>query len=557
MRKRLPLRRLSSLGRLFVALIVLVVVWLLASQGLDRAARDGEQRRLADRRTLTQGYAGLVRSWFEGGRDEALDLARGIGELRLAPGVPPARTSQEAAPTIEAYLRSEHEFGREVVLVDPGNNVVAGSAGRARGETRPCVMKDGSTDDSYAQFLAAIRAGQRPLRVVSVPWDCGTPRVASAEAAGEHLVVVLAPLAEGAGRIGPLEIGTLHLDLVDSEYGKPNPDPAAPAPTDRELFVREARGKAASTGRYAGVLGAYADAGLEWGVTVEQAQGEYDGAGPAKQSAWLGATVLAAALAVAFILMAFFDHRRRRVYARAEEAKHAFFATVGHELRTPLTILRGYSETLSSRWDALSDEAKEMLVSNMTPAAQRMGALVEKLLLASNIQAEAYIRPVVRPTDLDEVMARVADRFRPLAPLHTFRVVVDPDASEAMADADAVEQVLVQLVDNAVKYSPAGGTVTLVAERVRRGVELSVSDEGIGLPQNVSDIFDPLVQGEAVDTRVHDEGGAGVGLFIVRTLVKDMRGSVRAEPRQPKGSRFVVTLRATKTKASPRAQAVV
>jgi two-component system, NtrC family, sensor histidine kinase KinB len=252
------------------------------------------------------------------------------------------------------------------------------------------------------------------------------------------------------------------------------------------------------------------------------------------------------------VLLAIFDARRRKAHARAEDAKHAFFATVGHELRTPLTILKGYSDTLTARWDSLSDDAKEMLVSNMAPAAQRLAGLVEKLILASNIQAEAYIKPVARPTPVPDILQQIAVRWRPLAPLHTFIVDVDPLLPEALADADALEQILQQLLDNAVKYSPSGGRVTLSAMRAKRGVEIAVRDEGVGLPQNAHEIFEPLVQGEAVDTRVHDEGGAGVGLFIVQTLVRDMRGSVRAEAQKPAGSRFVVTLRAAKTKAAAR-----
>jgi signal transduction histidine kinase len=302
------------------------------------------------------------------------------------------------------------------------------------------------------------------------------------------------------------------------------------------------------------LVGAYADAGDGWGVLVEQQAAHFDGnSDPSGQPVVIGATVLTAALAIVFILLAFFDRRRRAVYRRTDEAKHAFFATVGHELRTPLTILKGYSDTLTARWDSLSDDAKEMLVSNMAPAAQRMGALVEKLLLASNIQAEAYVKPVPRPTPIPDVVRRVVDRWRPLAPLHTFGVDIDPLLPEAIADADALEQVLGQLIDNAVKYSPSGGRVLVSATRSRKGVDVMVTDDGVGLPANVREIFEPLVQGEAVDTRVHDEGGAGVGLYIVRTLVRDMGGDVRAERREVPGSRFVVSLKAARTKTAARA----
>jgi signal transduction histidine kinase len=87
----------------------------------------------------------------------------------------------------------------------------------------------------------------------------------------------------------------------------------------------------------------------------------------------------------------------------------------------------------------------------------------------------------------------------------------------------------------------------------QRGVDLVVDDEGVGLPADHRRIFDKFVQGESVTKRVHDEGGVGLGLHIVRTLVEDMGGSVRAEPRDPQGARFVVSLRGGKEAARRRA----
>jgi signal transduction histidine kinase len=118
-----------------------------------------------------------------------------------------------------------------------------------------------------------------------------------------------------------------------------------------------------------------------------------------------------------------------------------------------------------------------------------------------------------------------------------------PGLPRALADPRALGDVLEHLLDNAVKYSPSGGTVWIRASGGRGAVEIAIEDEGVGLPASTSRIFGPFEQGESVDKRLHDEGGAGLGLFIVRTLVTRMRGAVRAERRSPRGARFVVQLR--------------
>jgi signal transduction histidine kinase len=144
--------------------------------------------------------------------------------------------------------------------------------------------------------------------------------------------------------------------------------------------------------------------------------------------------------------------------------------------------------------------------------------------------------------DVEKALGDVADGFRPLAPLHTFVVEAEPGLV-VKADRKAFGQVLDQLVDNAVKYSPSGGVVALRARRRRGRVEVMVEDEGVGLPSDPSRIFEAFTQGEEVNQRTLDEGGIGVGLYIARTLVSGMGGTVSAERRAPEpGTRLVVTL---------------
>ena len=182
-------------------------------------------------------------------------------------------------------------------------------------------------------------------------------------------------------------------------------------------------------------------------------------------------------------------------------------------------------------------------MARLAPQVRRLHRGVDRLLIAADIQRGANLRLEKKPVALADVVADVVDGFQPIAPLHTFSVDV-PDEVTVLGDRKALAQAVDQLVDNAVKYSPAGGAVIVRAQGMSRRVQLTVEDEGVGLPSDFSRIFEPLTQGEEVDRRVHDEGGVGVGLYIARAMVEAMGGSVRAERRTPApGARLVVTLR--------------
>jgi signal transduction histidine kinase len=205
-------------------------------------------------------------------------------------------------------------------------------------------------------------------------------------------------------------------------------------------------------------------------------------------------------------------------------------------------VLKGFVDTLLARWDRFDDAQREQLVERLAPQVRRLNRGVDRLLIAADIQRGANLRLESRALSMRDVVDGVVDGFRPLAPLHTFAVDVPSDAA-TVGDPKALVQALDQVVDNALKYSPAGGNVTIRARRASRKIVLVVEDEGVGLPSDYSRIFEPLTQGEEIDSRVHDEGGVGVGLYIARALVEAMGGSVRAERRAPEtGTRIVVTL---------------
>jgi signal transduction histidine kinase len=254
------------------------------------------------------------------------------------------------------------------------------------------------------------------------------------------------------------------------------------------------------------------------------------------------AGVLAVVLAAAFVLLVAVLAELQRRTAHVEESKKAFLAIAGHELRTPLTVMKGYTDLLVERWDDVADDMRQNVVETVSYQVRNLEHLVERLLLGAQLEAGVSPSTVKESVELGPLLEAAAQHHRAIAPTHSFVVDVE-DGLTARGDATALNHVVTNLVENAVKYSPDGGTVTMRAAASDRGrVQLIVDDEGIGLPGNLDLIFEKFVQREAVDRRVHDEGGVGLGLYIVRTLVEQMGGTVRAQRRSPKGASFVVTL---------------
>lgn len=531
-----------------LALALLAAVWFGTVRAVDVSTQRADNRRLDDWGRLAIAMGRGPSSWLESGQASAGALA---GLLRGARG------AADSQPVIDAHLAEGHAFARDVLLLDRRLTVLGASAGLRQHVGRALPMctrvgEDGrSVDPVFADLVRAAAPGAEPQ--VSALYDGQGRRgcrrlVATAAVSGPNVVAVIGWPEDGGAQLqAAAAIESTRAHLVDPvgtaiSFGG---DDRPLAGVSAAFLADVIRGGTKSPRLGIQSVQAYAPVAAGWSLVLEQDRAAFD-TQASERPALRVAGILVLVFAAVFVLVAVFDIRRRRAHTRAEVAKHAFFATVGHELRTPLTVLKGYTETLVARWDALDERSRRMLVEDMAPQAQRLGGVVEKLLMASNIQAEVYLRPVCRPLDLASACETVAQRFRPLAPLHRFEVEELRGTPPASADASAVDQVLYQLVENAVRYSPSGGTVRLAIAGTRRGVELSVEDDGVGLPADSRRIFDALVQGEDVDRRVHDEGGAGVGLYIVKTLVEDMGGVVRAERRREGGSRFVVRLRAAR-----------
>jgi PAS domain S-box-containing protein len=220
------------------------------------------------------------------------------------------------------------------------------------------------------------------------------------------------------------------------------------------------------------------------------------------------------------------DFRDVTAAKELEEAKDLFLATTSHELRTPITVVQGFASTLVNRWDKLADADRRSAVQTIAERAGAMAALVEQLLLGSRAGAD-QLAVSNGPFDLARLLRAAVVAFRPLSDRHALAADIPEQLPAAYGDAMATDIIVGQLLENAFKYSPDGGTVTVRARPAGALIEVTVEDEGIGIPATDRErVFERFVQGEAGDRRRF--GGIGLGLYIVRQLARAQDGEVVA-----------------------------
>lgn len=240
------------------------------------------------------------------------------------------------------------------------------------------------------------------------------------------------------------------------------------------------------------------------------------------------ASTVARELANALRLADLFEREQAMVQQlRAlDQAKTDFISSVSHELRTPLTSILGYTELLvDGDVGELQDQQRSMMVV-VDRNARRLLLLIDDLLTMSRIEANRLtITP--SPVPIGALLEAVADTMRPLADAGGQRLTVDvvDGAGTMWADERAIERVLLNLVSNAVKFTPAGGSITLSGGSVAEGVRLAVADTGMGIPLDEQDqLFTRFFRSST--SRAQAVQGTGLGLAIVRHIVEAHLGSV-------------------------------
>jgi two-component system phosphate regulon sensor histidine kinase PhoR len=221
-----------------------------------------------------------------------------------------------------------------------------------------------------------------------------------------------------------------------------------------------------------------------------------------------------------------------------ERVRRDFVANVSHELRTPLTAIQAATEALLDQDGDDGDKALQFL-QIVRRNADYMGAMVEDLTDLSLIETGA-VTAELRPVDAHEVTRSIAERLEMMAAERSVEILLElPQPFVLHADRRRLEQILENLVNNALKFTPPGGHVRVQAERMATHDVITVSDDGIGIPsQSIDKIFHRFYQVDPERSR--HAGGTGLGLALVKHLIRLHGGTVHAESELGEGSRFVL-----------------
>jgi two-component system phosphate regulon sensor histidine kinase PhoR len=226
---------------------------------------------------------------------------------------------------------------------------------------------------------------------------------------------------------------------------------------------------------------------------------------------------------------------------RLEAIRAEFVATVSHELRTPLAALHGAALTLTRRGQELPAETRQKLLGMIATQSKRLASLVEDILLAGQLDAGS-LRVGHEPFDAAAVARAAVDEARHRAATRAMlRISTSDDLPQVLGDEARTHQVLANLIDNAVKYSPAGSRVDVEVQREKGSIRFSVRDRGPGIPRAEQEhVFEKFYRLDP-DHR-YGVGGSGLGLYICRQLVSSMHGRIWVESAPRYGSTFAFDL---------------
>jgi len=213
---------------------------------------------------------------------------------------------------------------------------------------------------------------------------------------------------------------------------------------------------------------------------------------------------------------------------QVERMRSTLLATVSHELQTPISIIKAYASTLGrpdAQWDEQTIKDK---VHAIEEESDRLSELVSKLLYKLLL-------------DLPQQVQRVSTRLAAQTEIHKIEVDFPPDFPPVPGDPDKIDMVLTNLLDNAIKFSPHGGTITITGEASEKEVLVSVIDEGIGIPSRDRDrVFERFYRVE--DALTKSTRGTGLGLYICKSLIEAHHGRIWVDSELGKGARFTFSL---------------
>jgi two-component system phosphate regulon sensor histidine kinase PhoR len=577
---RLQLRLAGVLSALVTA--VVLVSGILAERGIERRERTRIESSLRERARLVRDQLGALPIRPEGSVElQALALrTASSAAARVTFIAPDGTVVGESDVPLAELPRIENHAGRPEVaaaLAGREGSVARHSATVHRSLLYLALPAEGGGVVRLAADLSSVQAAVAELRRTLV----AAGAVGWAASLGLAFVlssVALRPLRELADAVGAIASGQLErrapLDARD-EMGRI----AASINFMAEQLRRQLEDATAEKERIAAVL-----AGMTEGVLVLDAEGrvllanprfrnlfgthgpvegriplevirdaevdevlrevsgaepvvrDLEGVGPRDLTLQMHAAVFPARGKRLGTVIVFHDVTEVR---RLESMRRDFVANVSHELKTPLTAIRGYAETLAS--GGVPPDRTRSFLEVILRHAERLGSLIDDLLQLSRIESRKL---ELHPVELDVVEAARA-LLRDLAPRLAERghraEVVDDGAAAARADQRALEQVLMNLLDNAIKYTDPQGRITVSVRASPARVWVAVSDTGIGIPSaDLPRVFERFYRVDKARSR--ELGGTGLGLSIVKHLVQSLGGEVHIESEPGRGTRVSFSL---------------
>lgn len=235
---------------------------------------------------------------------------------------------------------------------------------------------------------------------------------------------------------------------------------------------------------------------------------------------------------------------------RLDDARKEFVANVSHELRTPLTNIKGYTETLIDAYDDIDSETRSSFLGVIYNEADRMTRLVKDLLTLTKLDYER-MEASDAPVDLRDIAQRVAASMEIEARKQGVVIHCDlpADMPQVSGERDRLQQVIMNIVSNAVKYNQRGGSVTVSSDWKDSMVRLSVTDTGLGIPkEDLPRIFERFYRVDKARSR--EKGGTGLGLAIAREIIEFHGGTITVDSQEGKGTTVTVALPARQAEAS-------
>ena len=199
-----------------------------------------------------------------------------------------------------------------------------------------------------------------------------------------------------------------------------------------------------------------------------------------------------------------------------------FISTVSHELRTPLTSIRGFAQTMLTSWDRLDDTAKKKFLTIIEQQSNRLINLVENILSVTKLPNESLILKNINVnSSILPVIQIVNEQYKN----HVIETQFDKSNPTISVDLDKFQQIMINLIENAAKYSDDGTTITIITLHTDKYVVIKVQDEGIGISDEFKEkIFEKFSRIDNPLTRKIQ--GSGLGLYITKTLVEKMNGEI-------------------------------